>query len=102
MLKGLRDVFLDRSESRSYSRYRVRWHLNGARNPSWAVIFNQQEVLMKKLLVALVVAIAATFVGIANAQKPVLDANARDPRLFALEDLRPGMKGVARTVFSGG
>ncbi len=56
---------------------------------------------MKKLLVALVVAIAATFVGIANAQKPVLDANAVDPRLFALEDLRPGMKGVARTVFSG-
>ncbi|MGI9168277.1 MAG: hypothetical protein ACR2G5_18160 [Pyrinomonadaceae bacterium] len=56
---------------------------------------------MKKLLVALVVAIAATFVGIANAQKPVLDANARDPRLFALEDVRPGMKGVARTVFSG-
>jgi hypothetical protein len=25
----------------------------------------------------------------------------KDPRLFALEDLRPGMKGVARTVFSG-
>ncbi|MDQ3666898.1 MAG: hypothetical protein M3410_10040 [Acidobacteriota bacterium] len=27
--------------------------------------------------------------------------NDKDPRLFALEDLRPGMKGVARTVFSG-
>lgn len=56
---------------------------------------------MKKLFVALVVAIAAMFVGTANAQTPGVDANARDPRLFALEDLRPGMKGVARTVFSG-
>jgi len=56
---------------------------------------------MKKLLVALVVAIAATFVGIANAQRAGVDANAKDPRLFVLEDLRPGMKGVARTVFSG-
>jgi hypothetical protein len=34
-------------------------------------------------------------------QKPVLDTNAQDARLFALEDLRPGMKGTARTVFSG-
>jgi hypothetical protein len=39
--------------------------------------------------------------GFVNAQKPVVDANAKDPRLFALEDLRPGMKGVSRTVFSG-
>jgi hypothetical protein len=39
--------------------------------------------------------------GMVNAQKPVVDANAKDPRLFALEDLRPGMKGVSRTVFSG-
>ena len=27
--------------------------------------------------------------------------NAKDPHLFPLEDLRPGMKGTARTVFSG-
>jgi hypothetical protein len=39
--------------------------------------------------------------GLANAQKPAVDATAKDPRLFALEDLRPGMKGVSRTVFSG-
>jgi hypothetical protein len=39
--------------------------------------------------------------GMVNAQKPLVDANAKDPRLFALEDLRPGMKGVSRTVFSG-
>lgn len=39
--------------------------------------------------------------GMVNAQKPVVDANVKDPRLFALEDLRPGMKGVSRTVFSG-
>ena len=56
---------------------------------------------MRKLLVALVVAIAATFVGLANAQKPIADTRVQDPRLFVLEDLRPGMKGVGRTVFSG-
>jgi hypothetical protein len=39
--------------------------------------------------------------GMVNAQKPVVDANVKDPRLFSLEDLRPGMKGVSRTVFSG-
>ena len=35
------------------------------------------------------------------AQKKASDLKASDPRLFALEDLRPGMTGVARTVFSG-
>ncbi|HVQ39547.1 MAG TPA: hypothetical protein VMS31_18560 [Pyrinomonadaceae bacterium] len=39
--------------------------------------------------------------GLVNAQKPVAEANAKDPRLFALEDLRPGMKGTSRSVFSG-
>jgi hypothetical protein len=38
--------------------------------------------------------------GTATAQKTDSDSSARE-RLFALEDLRPGMKGVARTVFSG-
>jgi hypothetical protein len=35
------------------------------------------------------------------AQKPAADMNVQDARLFPLEDLRPGMKGTARTVFSG-
>src|SRR5258705_5928925 len=39
--------------------------------------------------------------GLVSAQKPVTGTTARDSRLFALEDLRPGMKGTARTVFSG-
>ena len=39
--------------------------------------------------------------GLVSAQKPAIEASAKDPRLFALEDLRPGMKGTARTVFSG-
>src|SRR5689334_15207569 len=37
----------------------------------------------------------------AVAQKPAASAKPNGPELFALEDLRPGMKGVARTVFSG-
>src|SRR5689334_5785417 len=39
--------------------------------------------------------------GLALAQKPVASAKPTAPDIFALEDLRPGMKGVARTVFSG-
>src|SRR6266576_3378075 len=39
--------------------------------------------------------------GLVSAQKPAVDTTVRDSRLFALEDLRPGMKGTARTVFSG-
>src|ERR1041384_2550115 len=46
------------------------------------------------ILSALLVALLA---GIAAAQAPLPKA----PALFALEDLRPGMKGTARTVFSG-
>jgi len=38
-------------------------------------------------------------VGSVSAQKAVVLANG--PQLFALEDIRPGMKGTARTVFSG-
>ena len=37
---------------------------------------------------------------LAAAQKP-LATKPNGPELFALEDLRPGMKGTARTVFSG-
>src|ERR1041385_6640989 len=46
------------------------------------------------ILSALLVALLA---GIAAAQAPLPKA----PALFPLEDLRPGMKGTARTVFSG-
>ena len=38
---------------------------------------------------------------IALGQNPAVVATSSDVRLFPLEDLRPGMKGVARTVFSG-
>src|ERR1043165_3275397 len=38
---------------------------------------------------------------LAVAQKPVASAKPTGPAIFPLEDLRPGMKGVARTVFSG-
>jgi SpoIVB peptidase S55 len=54
--------------------------------------------LAKVLLVATVIAVAG---GVSFAQKSVVDASVKDSRLFALEDLRPGMKGTARTVFSG-
>ncbi len=60
---------------------------------------------MKRFASVFLTAIAiAAFAGMVNtviAQKPATAAGAKDPRLFALEDLRPGMKGVARTVFSG-
>ncbi|HEX9544238.1 MAG TPA: SpoIVB peptidase S55 domain-containing protein, partial [Pyrinomonadaceae bacterium] len=37
----------------------------------------------------------------AMAQTPTMTSATPDVRLFPLEDLRPGMKGTARTVFSG-
>ena len=52
----------------------------------------------KVLLIAVVIAVVS---GVAAAQKPAAEASAKDARLFALEDLRPGMKGTSRTVFSG-
>lgn len=57
---------------------------------------------MKRFLDVFSVAIViAVLSGIAAAQKPEVGTGGRDARLFALEDLRPGMKGTARTVFSG-
>jgi len=47
------------------------------------------------ILSALLLVVSA---GIAAAQQPV---KVNGPALFPLEDLRPGMKGTARTVFSG-
>jgi len=39
--------------------------------------------------------------GLVNAQKPSIEVKAKDPRFFAVEDLRPGMKGTSSSVFSG-
>ena len=49
------------------------------------------------ILSAIFIAVLASF---AVAQKPA-PTKTNGPELFALEDLRPGMKGTARTVFSG-
>ena len=49
------------------------------------------------ILSAILVAVMATM---AMAQ-PADTAPPKAPGLFPLEDLRPGMKGTARTVFSG-
>jgi hypothetical protein len=56
---------------------------------------------MRKFAILVAVIATLTFFESAQAQKAGAEMGARDPRLFALEDLRPGMKGVARTVFSG-
>jgi hypothetical protein len=56
---------------------------------------------VQAFLIAIVISVLSGAVSTTVAQKPVADTSARDSRLFALEDLRPGMKGVARTVFSG-
>ncbi|HEV2883644.1 MAG TPA: SpoIVB peptidase S55 domain-containing protein [Pyrinomonadaceae bacterium] len=54
--------------------------------------------LSKALLIVIAVAILSS---LALAQKPVADLVPTETKLFPLEDLRPGMKGTARTVFSG-
>lgn len=57
---------------------------------------------MKRFAKVLLIAVAiAAIGGVSAAQKPPTETTAKDERLFALEDLRPGMKGTARTVFSG-
>ena len=53
--------------------------------------------LSKVLLLSILIAVCS---GLSIAQKPANEV-VKDPRFFALEDLRPGMKGIARTVFSG-
>src|SRR6185369_16012041 len=53
-------------------------------------MMNRFTLILSTLLVALLA-------GIASAQAPQPKA----PAIFPLEDLRPGMKGTARTVFSG-
>lgn len=57
---------------------------------------------MKSFAKVLLIAVAIAVIGgVSAAQKPPTEATAKDARLFALEDLRPGMTGTARTVFSG-
>jgi hypothetical protein len=57
---------------------------------------------MKRLFpIFLISAIIATLSANSFAQKVAVNSAASGPQLFALEDLRPGMKGTARTVFSG-
>src|SRR5258705_13655889 len=60
---------------------------------------------MKRFVLLLTISITFITLGSVNGQmlvKPVLaKPAAADPRLFAVEDLRPGMKGIARTVFAG-
>jgi hypothetical protein len=50
------------------------------------------------IFTAIIILALASF---AMAQKQVAAPKPSGPELFALEDVRPGMKGVARTVFSG-
>src|SRR6478672_11077211 len=50
--------------------------------------------------------VIATLFGVVNGQrvaapKPIAEVQVKSVQLFPLEDLRPGMKGTARTVFSG-
>ena len=55
---------------------------------------------MKRLISVLLVSFCVlVLAGSVSAQKTVALNNS--PQLFALEDIRPGMKGTARTVFSG-
>lgn len=56
------------------------------------------KIFANVLLTSVLVAVIS---GVSFAQKPAAAAPAKDPRFFALEDLRPGMKGVSRTVFAG-
>ena len=56
--------------------------------------------LVPVLLIAFVILALAAPIAV-MAQQPSANISVRDPRLFPLEELKPGMKGVARTVFSG-
>lgn len=54
---------------------------------------------MKRFTLLFAALVVFALASLAVAQNPVAAPNG--PALFPLEDLRPGMKGVARTVFSG-
>lgn len=53
------------------------------------------------LLSAILIALLAMLAVAQTPADPVAAPRANGPAIFALEDLRPGMKGTARTVFSG-
>src|SRR6266404_9536529 len=53
------------------------------------------------LPVFLIGIVIAGLCGSVSAQKPTAESQVKGVALFPLEDLRPGMKGTARTVFSG-
>jgi hypothetical protein len=55
------------------------------------------KLFTKVLVLFIIISVCSA---LAMAQKPATETG-KDPRFFALEDLRPGMKGIARTVFSG-
>src|ERR1041385_4753280 len=58
--------------------------------------------VMTRIVKVFLIAGALILAGIcAQAQSGTPAPNAKDARFFPLEDLKPGMKGVARTVFSG-
>jgi hypothetical protein len=57
--------------------------------------------LVPVLLIGFVVLALAAITVVAQQPMTNTTTSVKDPRLFPLEDLRPGMKGVARTVFSG-
>ena len=61
------------------------------------------KIFQRAFLTGIVVAV---LFGVVNAQrvaapKPTAEVQVKSVQLFPLEDLRPGMKGTARTVFSG-
>src|SRR5881296_1385041 len=67
-----------------------------------------RESLMKRFSMALAIALAIWIPTSSAKAQPKAEANggrdARGPsdaRLFQLDELRPGMKGIARTVFAG-
>jgi hypothetical protein len=61
------------------------------------------QVQKRNILIILAVILSAGLVSAQGQTRVKLDKDGRNSatRLYAVEDLRPGMKGVARTVFSG-
>jgi hypothetical protein len=55
---------------------------------------------MKKVISVLLVSLVSVVSAVVSAQKPVAKTPS-NVQLFPLEDIRPGMKGTAQTVFSG-
>lgn len=57
---------------------------------------------MKRLISVLSLAcLFGSFAAVVTAQSPAVDSSSKASQIYPLEQLRPGMKGTARTVFSG-